>query len=162
MMSASGWKNLAEFVGVVAVVGSLIFVGLQVRQERQVAANDSAFQVAENYRQVRNLIIENADVWVRGNAGEELEPAESEIFGELVYVTWAGAFWTATTQARVGPALNVSIHDFAGFLHRNPGARRVWLAEMEVEQSYRGRLLSEPAGTELVNIVMADLEKLGD
>ena len=35
------WKSIAEFVGIVAIVASLIFVGLQLRQEQEVAQIES-------------------------------------------------------------------------------------------------------------------------
>jgi hypothetical protein len=54
----------------------------------------------------------------------------------------------------------VGVHDFAGFLHRNPGAKRTWKALMAIEQDYREKLISEPIGVDMVKIVLADLEKL--
>ena len=36
-MNLFSQKNVAEFVGVVAIVASLIFVGLQLRQSQEIA-----------------------------------------------------------------------------------------------------------------------------
>lgn len=34
------WKTLAEAIGVATIVGSLIFVGLQIRQEQDIALSE--------------------------------------------------------------------------------------------------------------------------
>jgi len=34
-MSSYSWKDIAEFVGIIAIVASLIFVGLELQQDRQ-------------------------------------------------------------------------------------------------------------------------------
>ena len=84
-MNPTTWKTIAESVGIIAIVGSLVFVGLEVRQQQQAALNDSSFNLVENSREVRSLFIEHADIWVRGNAGEELDPIEDSVF-ETLYV----------------------------------------------------------------------------
>lgn len=161
-MKFVAWKSIAELVGIAAIVASLIFVGLELRQQQQMAVNESAYNVVENSREVRAALIEHADIWVRGNAGEELDRTEAAIYEELIRMLWARAFWSAITREAVGDDQNVAVHDFAAFLHQNPGARHVWESIMAVEQDYRDRLLSGPAGVALMNMVFTDLEKLGD
>ena len=34
-MSTTSWKDIAEFIGIIAIVASLIFVGLELQQDRQ-------------------------------------------------------------------------------------------------------------------------------
>ncbi len=36
-MKEANWKDLAELVGIAAIVASLIFVGFQLKQERAIA-----------------------------------------------------------------------------------------------------------------------------
>ena len=36
-MKSSSWKETAELIGIAAIVGSLIFVGLQMKQDREIA-----------------------------------------------------------------------------------------------------------------------------
>ena len=36
-MSSVSWKDIAEFVGIIAIVASLLFVGLELQQDRQLA-----------------------------------------------------------------------------------------------------------------------------
>ncbi len=145
-----------------ALVASLIFVGMKVRQQHQTAVNESGYNIVENSRELRSTLAEHTEIWLRGNADEELDRTEAAIYEQLIRMYWSRAYWSAETRAGVGDDLYVSVHDFAGFLHRNPGARRVWESAMAVEQDYRRRLIPEPAGVEFINLVLADLEKLGD
>ena len=97
-MSAANWKDIVEFIGIAAIVGSLIFVGLELQLQQQMAINESGFNLVENAREVRSTLIEHADIWARGDAGEELYRTEAAIFQELIRIYWAGAFWVATTR----------------------------------------------------------------
>ena len=38
-MKNANWKNIIEVFGISAIVGSLIFVGLELRQAQQIAMN---------------------------------------------------------------------------------------------------------------------------
>jgi len=42
------WKDAFELLGLVAIVASLIFVGMEIRQERDLARSDLAAQSFEN------------------------------------------------------------------------------------------------------------------
>ena len=48
-MSRVGWKDSAEIVGIAAIVGSLLFVGLELRQSQQIAIAGQYQQRAESY-----------------------------------------------------------------------------------------------------------------
>ena len=160
-MKSISWKAIAELVGATAIVASLIFVGLQLRQEQRVASVEAGFNITESYYEQLNGTIENAAIWVKGNAGvDDLSPAEAFIYEALIRKEWAHAYWTSYAMQQLGNGNNVGAHDFAGFLHANPGARRTWEARMAIEQGYREELVPEPTGVDMMNIVLADLEKL--
>ena len=160
-MMIDRWKTIAEFAGITGIIVSLVFIGLQLRQEHRVALVELAFNATESYYEQRNGTIENAAVWVKGNAGvDELSPAETAIYDALIQKAFANAYWIAYAQQQLGDTRAVSVHDFAWFLHENPGARRTWNAWMTIEQDYREKLIAEPVGVEYMNIVLADLEKL--
>ena len=40
-MKKYGWKDTAELIGITAIVASLIFIGLQMQQEQQIAITDT-------------------------------------------------------------------------------------------------------------------------
>ncbi len=160
-MKSISWKPIAEFLGATAIVASLIFVGLQLRQEQRVAAIEAGFNLVESFYEQRNGTIENAAVWAKGNAGaEELSSTEAVIYKALIRKEWAHAFWTSHAMRQLGNEGNVDVHDFAGFLHRNPGARRTWENWMAIEVEYRRKLMPVPKGDDMMNIVFSDLEEL--
>ena len=45
-MAAKDWKDIAELVGIAAIVASLIFVGLQMRQSHEIALSEAHQQRA--------------------------------------------------------------------------------------------------------------------
>lgn len=160
-MTFDRWKTIAEFAGITGVILSLIFVGMQLRQEHRVANAERAYSIAESFYEELNGTIENAEVWVKGNAGvDELSPAEITIYDALIRKKFTHAFWNAYASEQLGDTRTVGLHDFAVFLHQNPGARRTWIAWMKTQNHYRETLIGEPAGAEYMNIVLADLEKL--
>jgi uncharacterized membrane protein YecN with MAPEG domain len=160
-MISDRWKTIAEFAGITGIILSLVFVGVQLRQEHRVANAERGMNIAQSYYEELNGRIENAEVWVKGNAGvDELSPTESVIYDALIRKRFTFAFWGTYASRQLGVTRDVGIHDFAAFLHENPGARRTWIAWMTTEQDYREKLISEPVGVEIVNIVLADLEKL--
>ncbi len=67
-MKSISWKAVEEFLGATAIVASLIFVGLQLRQEQRVASIEAGFNLVESFYEQRNVTIENASVWANGNA----------------------------------------------------------------------------------------------
>lgn len=62
------------------VIGGLIFVGFQLRQDRLIAVVDSIGAVNDSRTFGFQLQVENADVWVRGLAGDSLNAQESAVF----------------------------------------------------------------------------------
>ena len=81
------WKRYAELLGLAAVVVSLVFVGLELRQSQDVAEAEMAASNLGNATEIRNARIANAEIWTKGNSNEELTPLEKEIYAQLVYMT---------------------------------------------------------------------------
>ena len=79
-MKISNWKETAELIGIAAIVASLIFVGLQMRQAAEIARAELVSGNLASEIEASAVYIENADIWRRGNAGEDLDANESVIF----------------------------------------------------------------------------------
>ena len=77
-MKSIGWKNILEVVGIIAIVASLLFVGYQLQQDRQLAAAQVIVAADANHMTLAALITENRTVWLSGLSGETLS-AEDEI-----------------------------------------------------------------------------------
>src|SRR5262245_44075389 len=131
-MKFQNWKDTAELVGTVAIVASLIFVGLQMRQTGAIARGQMYSNQLENALAAYSLIADHPDIWVRGKRGDELNPADAEIFHQQVLGFTDQAYYEVMEGDLLGFGSServLDITDFAGFLYENPGVRRDWQAE---------------------------------
>ena len=127
-MKFSEWKDTAELIGILALVASLVFVGLQMRQTEDIALSEANLTYLLSKIERNNAIIENSAIWVRGNAGEELSEEDSAVFWALVLNMSDTAFFVVQQTRRLGLdyAADATTADLAAYLHNNPGAWRVW------------------------------------
>jgi len=129
------WKTIAEFVGITAIVASLIFVGVQLRQDRQIAHAEALADMLENGLESRANINQFAHVLAKGNSGAELDQAESIIIRNIVRNERDRVFLQTFRERAIGSASTATPElKFAAFLHQNPVARDAWeqhAAEME-------------------------------
>ena len=127
-MKSLNWKDGIEFVGVVAIVASLIFVGLEMRQSRDIALAERAVNMLMAEIEIRRPIYEFPDIWARGNAGEELNRSEAVIYTNLIRDINAYGFQRRLSAHIVDTKSSVKAAswDMAGFLYENPGARKEW------------------------------------
>lgn len=154
-MRTTKWKDIAELVGISAIVASLIFVGIQVRQS-QSSANVSQLQsYGEMSLALRALIMEHADVWQRACADEELSPAESVQANQLMraYVEFT---YTQGVTADLGmfDYRQLVIGRYVANMHRYPGFAKMADAQSEwVRLPENFRSIDELAA--LVNLAQA-------
>ena len=144
-MKKTDWKDTAELVGIAAIVASLIFVGLQMKQAQEIAYSELDVSLLGIQAESTNLISTNSDVWVRGNAGEELSSAEAAVFNNLVALLntrWFVEYRHATQLGRTDIAETIK-YAWSAFLYQNPGARQVWQAREENLNKFRVILLTE-------------------
>jgi hypothetical protein len=159
-MKTADWKGTAELLGMAAVVASLLFVGMELRQSQQVALNEAAYTTASWYFETRAEVNENAEVWSKGNAGEQLSAAEFAIYENLVRNAYTIAFWNWVTHERLGLSGLPGSADFSGFLFKYPPARKVWESLRAEEKLYRDALIDEPHDPGFDDQVRADLNTL--
>jgi len=76
----------------VGVIGGLIFVGMQLRQDRELGAIDRRLALAESAKYWAELLTENSEVWAKGISGETLTPAETIAFESLAEAQEADLF----------------------------------------------------------------------
>jgi hypothetical protein len=159
-MSTGHWKTTAEFVGIAAIVGSLIFVGLQMRQAELLARIEIGTAALGSAQEMRSSIVDHAPIWRKGNAGEMLDPDEMAAYEQLVWSRWQQAVWTDWSFDRLGSANYVGANLFAGFLFDNPGARRTWQSLITRRTELEMKLIEGTGQRAGVENVMAALEKL--
>ena len=124
------WKVIAESIAMMAIVLSLVFVGLQLKQSQVIARNEIDGLFLENRIEAVGQINDHVNVWVRGLAAEKLSVDDAAVFENLLININDITFFTALNHFNLGSNEDARINtdDFAIFLHRNPGARRVWEA----------------------------------
>jgi len=148
----------------VAIVASLVFVGLQLRQSDQIASAEIEAAYGMMSIEIAALISDHSDVWVRGDAQEKLNDADAAVFENLVFAM-NDANFTAFQQVMQirgeEDALNY-LHDFSGFLYRHPGVRQVWIEREADLEEYRVALSSDNFnGPSLyVDTILNDLQEL--
>jgi len=158
-----GWKGIAEALGIAAIVASLIFVGLQMRQSQEIAIAETYMSILSSEIEVRNAVSEHADLWKKANSGAELDEVEAVIFGNLVANLNSETNRSMNQLRRLGhtAAARSQVYQFASFLHQNPAARQVWKVQNEIWFAHR-TLLGDTAeiASNYPSMVLDDLYKL--
>lgn len=170
-MKFEQFNEIAELVGTVAVVASLIFVGLQLQQTQQqleqaedIARTEMNSSHVANVIENNNAVIQNLDIWLRGNTGEELSTAEQEIHALLVHMRNERAYYAAEGLRRLesDEIADLEAAAFAAFLYENPGAKRVWRDREQWLGKYRRLVQPEerttPDWVELIETHLAIFE----
>ena len=138
-MSWSG-KDVAEMIGIAAIVASLVFVGMQMEQSQQLAWADSVLTINANVIEEGALQAEHIDVWSKGNKGEELTASEYAIYRVLFKNRQSAEFYNWIALERLGTQYEgVAFQVLARFLYQNPGARAEWSLRRRQAETLRVR-----------------------
>ena len=127
---------VAEVIGVIAVIASLIYVGLQIRQNTTIARANIVHETSTAAVRIHELIAQDAtlaDIYRKGTNGISLEGTELDRLIALVhmYVTWledvdsqyvAGLYFDEDDEEDL---VDYMSRDFAA-LFSTPEVRRWW------------------------------------
>lgn len=147
-MKKTRWNDWFESIGIAAIVASLIFVGLQLRQAEKAASAEGYASTMSNYIEVGNSVKAHVNIWNKGAAGEDLTDDEAAIFAVLVRQVNDSAYFGYMQELELAgiDSARVTASDFAIFLYINLGAQRVWLAREEHLIKHRGLLHPATSG----------------
>jgi hypothetical protein len=120
------WKEVVELVGIAAIVASLVFVGLQLRQEEKVAVAQTVQAFSQANADLRISALEHAELLAKGNRGEDLSDGEWIILQELLQIREGHMVMQGAAYRILGREFDTLPLRFAAFLHRNPAARTAW------------------------------------
>jgi hypothetical protein len=128
-------KDAVELIGIAAIVGSLVFVGLQIKQDQQLAVAQLFAETDDSVTSLATLMNENRDVWLSGSRGDELSPSEEVVFQNLVMSARYGyaSFHLTLLNLDALPPEWVA-RKFAYQLYSNPGMRRVWNERLKFDE----------------------------
>lgn len=163
-MKNTDWKATAELIGIAAVVASLVFVGIQLRQEQEIAIVDTYGSVVESNVAVLSLIGENPDVWEKGLLGEELSSSDEIVFSTMVRAVFSRHAQMYIRFARIGPGDPEEIlQEYAYAIYKFPGLRRQWEAYNEFQDHSDSALGRSPSSLDFrfeTNQYLSELDRL--
>ena len=125
-MDSKKLHDWLQNVGIFAVVGSLVFVGLQMRQDRQLA-EAQFFAEADDTLTIAALVEDSPEVWIAGLRGDELSSEEEAVFQNIFMAARFSYAAFYEGQLRLGALVPAwTSRKFAYQLYANPGLRRLW------------------------------------
>jgi len=132
MTKRTNWRDIAEFVGIAAIVASLLFIGMQMQLDRKIAVTQAYMDSAAINIELTQVLNENRDVWIRGLKGEQLTEIEESTFQDLAYAIFLRkvAIWQRRTRLNSGNPNNWT-EEYAYELYVYPGLRRAFEGFLE-------------------------------
>ncbi len=132
---------VGEMVGAFAVIVTLAYLALQIREARTQSEADAFAVVAGQECEIDSRFMAHADVWIKGNAGGELSAPERFVFDQLVKLRADHHFLGFSRNVIRGTGREgVHLGNMALFLHQYPVAYRSWNAQRESIDWSRQRL----------------------
>ena len=131
-MDSTKLNDWMQFIGIFAVVASLIFVGLQVRQDHQIAMSESYSSVVDSVGNLATLIESNSKVWRMGLDGSELTAEDELVFKAMVIVVEQHFAYMGQRRLRIGsgdPDTILESYAYAVYIH--PGLRDAYSENLE-------------------------------
>ncbi len=157
------WKGTAELVGLAAIVVSLIFVGLQMRQDQEIAEAQAYIDASAVVTELNQHIENNKEVWIKGLDGAELSLADELTFHILCRNVFLRkiAHWERARRLDAGNPDFIA-QSFAYDIHVYPGLRRYFdefIESFEERRSAFGRTRGDDTFTSAVEASLAELDR---
>lgn len=155
-MKKPDWKSTFELIGIAAIVASLIFVGLQLRQESAVATRESSTDFVGTSIELAQMFSDNRDIWIRGLDGEELSTEELFTFNAMVRVFFVDRVnrWSRATLGidRLGGSPELLARYVAVYLHQYPGLRAAF-ESIDTKIDLMNKAVNAPTTSEFRTLV---------
>jgi hypothetical protein len=92
-MDSAKLNDWLQVIGIFALVASLIFVGLQMKQNQQIGEGEAAAYFSEITNSFRTTVIDYPEVWRNGCMGEELSDGDQTRFAQMYYLYLSSSYW---------------------------------------------------------------------
>jgi hypothetical protein len=154
-------RDWMELIGILAVVASLVFVGLQIRQDQEIAIVEAVSHRFDNAEALANLVQENSAIWIKGLDGDELSKEEFAIFSAIAKVVEEHYRQTYIRFQRIGPfPPEMAAQEYAYVLYHRPTLRRYFEAGLDLWDSRNKVFNLDLEDRQFLKIVGAMLEDL--
>ena len=127
-MNKTAWKNAIEAIGVLSIVASLIFVGLEVQQSTRAAIDASLSSDTSIIIDTESLVLSHPDVWRRGCLAELSDPTEQLIYSRIhhAYVFNYYLRWLRSTMGMESSSEQLAVDNVAMNIYRYTGFQAEW------------------------------------
>jgi len=145
-MDSAKLNDWMQVVGIFALVASLVFVGLQMKQTQEIAAFEGMTDSSERLLAYRTILAEHADAWAKGCQGEELTPEERVQFASTYesfilssYIGWSRALQEEFGTLDAEAVIRRTALSFSRFpaLSKYADSRASWLGPRGMYQDER-------------------------
>ncbi len=162
-MKSPSWKDLIEIVGITAIVASLIFVGLQMRQDQEIAEAQAYIDASAVLTDLNQYIENNKEVWIKGLDGAELSLADKLTFHVLCRTIYLRkiAQWERARRLDAGNP-DFFAQSYAYDIHIYSGLRRFFdevIESLEERRRPFGRTRRDDTFTSAVEASLAELDR---
>ncbi len=135
-MTGEQRKNVFEAIGFVVLIASLIFVGLQIRQEHRLARAQNSADFDDTMIEYARVINANREVWKKGLKRAELSPTDQIAFEAVAFAVWQKFFGIYNRTDLLGYRSRDEIaRQLASELYIFPGLRHFSVARCEHGES---------------------------
>lgn len=131
-MNSTNWKDIAELIGIAAIVASLVFVGLQMQQQQEIAITETRSSVTQSIGNLATVIEAAPDIWRKGLDGDDLNQDESVVFHAMVEAAESHVFNMFLRFSRLGindPEIHAQNYAYALYVY--PGLKDSFIKEDE-------------------------------
>jgi hypothetical protein len=162
-MNVKNWKDLAELIGIAAIVASLLFVGMQMRLDREIAEAQAYMDSSNGLIELSQLTSENQDIWINGLDGADLTLAERSKFEQIVRAWYVRkvAQWQRANRLNAGNPQDI-VEAFAYELYMHSGLRehfRRYVEGLDARRTVLGGERSTTSFTASVERALAQIER---
>jgi len=126
MSNGPDWKTIAELIGIGAIVASLIFVGMQMRQAQEIAIADGYSDLSASTYARSELISSHSTLIAKANRGDQLSDAEQISLQQFVTAMWQSNFFADQRGEFLGRKTGGPANYLAQFLCENGGLVSIW------------------------------------
>lgn len=138
-MKSTSWKDIAELIGLTAIVASLVFVGVQLQQDQDIAEAQIHIGATANVATISQSITENHSVWRRGLDGEDLTPTEQIAFNAIARAIYQRHFGLYSRGLRLDLASpEFVVRRFAFIAYQYKGMRQYLTAKFAEDEVFNG------------------------
>ncbi len=115
-------------IGIASIVASLLFVGLQMRQEQDIASAQIWSERNQVRAELANLIYTDPQIWVNGLEGAELSAFDTVRFEAIAFLYFqkeSAQYNQRYLQVSPAPERRIA-HGLANMMWSYPGLRSAW------------------------------------